>query len=152
MYNYTVMRQVPPRIVKFDYTEPPSTTTIAVYIYGRQDRNNKYPDNVCNSSVDPVDVKYLYRRPRTSTKTCTTTVAVYHYAQVPLQDVPLPSPKTVKCTTTAAVDSTRQRVPLLPRRPVNAYFLYTAPNSNRSKNARFKGITRHDRDEMALHV
>ena len=79
MYNYPVMRQVPPRIVKFDYTEPPSTTTIAVYIYGRQDRNNKYPDNVCNSSVDPVDVKYLYRRPRTSTKTCTTTVAVYHY-------------------------------------------------------------------------
>ena len=79
MYNYPVMRQVPPRIVKFYYTKPPSTTTIAVYIYGRQDRNNKYPDNVCNSSVDPVDVKYLYRRPRTSMKTCTTTIAVYHY-------------------------------------------------------------------------
>ena len=62
MYNYPVMRQVPPRIVKFDYTEPPSTTMIAVYIYGRQDRNNKYPDNVCNSIVDPVDVKYLYER------------------------------------------------------------------------------------------
>ena len=72
MYNYPVMRQVPPRIVKFDYTEPPSTTMIAVYIYGRQDRNNKYPDNVGNSSVDPVDVKYLYRRPRTSTETCAT--------------------------------------------------------------------------------
>ena len=92
MYNYTVMRQVPPRIVKFDYTEPPSTTTIAVYIYGRQDQNNKYPDNVCNSIVDPVDVKYLYRRPRTSTKTCTTTVAEdpcngtvkFDYLRVPL--------------------------------------------------------------------
>ena len=75
MYNYPVMRQVPPRIVKFDYMEPLSTTTIDVYIYGRQDRNNKYPDNVCTSIDDPVDVKYLYRRPRTSTKTCTTTVA-----------------------------------------------------------------------------
>ena len=68
MYNYPVMRQVPPRIVKFDYMEPLSTTTIDVYIYGRQDRNNKYPDNVCNSSVDPVDVKYLY-------EPCTTTAA-----------------------------------------------------------------------------
>ena len=46
----------------------------------------------------------------------------------------------------------RRRERLLPRRPVNAYFLYTAPKSNRSKNARFKGITRDDRDEMALHV
>ena len=35
----------------------------------------------------------------------------------------------------------RRREQLLPRRPVNAYFLYTAPKSNRSKNARFKGIT-----------
>ena len=96
-----------PWIVKFDYTEPPSTTTIAVYIYGRQDRNNKYPFGYAKVDYARRCDKYLYPRPRTSTKTCTTTVAVYHYAQVPLQDVPLPSPRTVKCTTSVAVDPTR---------------------------------------------
>ena len=90
---------------------------------------------------DPEELRNVYHYRRrvplrpSSTTRCTTTVA-----------------EDRKCTTTAAVDSTRQRVPLLPRRPVNAYFLYTAPNSNRSKNTRFEGITRDDRDEMPLHV
>ena len=39
-----------------------------------------------------------------------------------------------------------------PRRPVNNYFLYTTSNPNRSKNARFEGITRDDHDGMPLHV
>ena len=35
----------------------------------------------------------------------------------------------------------RRRERLLPRRPVNAYFLYIVPNSFRPENTRFKGIT-----------
>ena len=97
MYNYPVMRQVPPRIVKFDYTEPPSTTTIAVYIYGRQDRNNKYPDNVFNSIVDPVDVKFLAVTPILY-GVCTTT------KREPL--LPLPSLCATTSTTTIPRTST----------------------------------------------
>ena len=115
MYNYTVMRQVPPRIVKSDYTEPPSTTTIVVYIYGRQDRNNKYPDNMCNSIVDPVDVKFLTVTPILY-GVCTTT------KREPL--LPLPSP----CATT--------------RRPSRECLLpLHRTDSICPENARFEGIT-----------
>ena len=46
----------------------------------------------------------------------------------------------------------RRRERLLPRRPVNAYFLYTAPKSNRCKNARFKGITAETTACERMHV
>ena len=52
-----------------------------MYIYTKTGRTST--PTVCvplpSTFEDSVDVKYLYRRPRTSTKTCTTTVAVYHY-------------------------------------------------------------------------
>ena len=43
--------------------------------------------------------------------------------------------------------TTRERLP--PLRPVNDYFLY---ETRSAPNARFKGKTRDDRDEMPLHV
>ena len=90
MYNYTVMRQVPPRIVKFDYMEPPSTTTIAAYIYGRKNRNNKYPAEIARTSTLDLracenDFFHYYRRGTpTSTTRCTSTDAANDY----FHDVP----------------------------------------------------------------
>ena len=68
-----------------------------MYNYLRQDRTDKYPDNVCTTTVDledPMDIKFLAM-----------TLNIYHL------------------------------------RNMNDYFLYILPNSNRSENARFKGIT-----------
>ena len=90
------------------------------------------------------------------------------YVRVPLLPLPMTRTSTNRvprrtCTATRRPAKTlnnyyRQHVQLqnvndyFPRRPVNNYFLYIALNSIRPKNARFKGITRDDRDEMPLHV
>ena len=137
MYNYTVMRQVPPRIVKFDYMEPTSTSTMTLDVYEmcittagvifvKSDYDvhdyircgfRQVPLRICQvrlhdasstSTVDPVGVKFLSER----------------VPQLPLRCVRL-LPTT-----------TRGRLP--PLRPVNDYFLY---ETRSAPNARFKGIT-----------
>ena len=79
-----------------------------------------YPWDPSSSSTCENDYFYYYRRQDRTDKypgnVCTTSVAANDYFHdVREQLLPLPPP--------------RER--LLPRRPVNAYFLYTAPNSFR---------------------
>ena len=68
----------------------------------------------------------------------------------PTSRVQLPSPREQRLPLRRVrllPTTTRERLP--PLRPVNDYFHYELVLSG---NARFKGITQDDRDEMPLHV
>jgi len=154
MYNYPVMRQVPPRIVKFDYMEPTSTSTMTLDVYEmcittagvifvKSDYDvhdyircgfRQVPLRICQvrlhdasstSTIDPwASSSSPKHEPLLSTRTSTNRVQLL-------------SPCTTTSTTVARTStSATAEYNYFRRRLVNDYFLYetrTAPKTHASK-------------------